>query len=74
MSNYIDIIKAINTISKNKVYELRKGKVFITNKKIYKKEQINIVKLRILLKIQRKKQIILKNAPNYSIMTDLKKN
>jgi|TARA_B100001971_G_scaffold97559_1_gene90166 sialic acid synthase SpsE len=42
MSNYIDIIKAINIISKNKVYELRKGKVFITNKKIYKKLRKNL--------------------------------
>ena len=42
MSNYADIIKAINTIAKKKVYELRKGKVFIINKKIYKKIRKNL--------------------------------
>ena len=42
MCNYKDIIKAINTIAKNKVYELRKGKVFIVNKKIYKKLKKNL--------------------------------
>jgi len=42
MSSYIDIIKAINTIAKKKVYEFRKGKVFIINKKIYQKIKKNL--------------------------------
>jgi N-acetylneuraminate synthase len=37
MCKYKDIVLALNTIAKAKIYELRKRKVIIRNKKIYKK-------------------------------------
>ena len=42
MCDYNDIIIALNTIAKNTVYELKKGKVYIRNKKIYKKLRNNL--------------------------------
>ena len=42
MCRYKDIVIALNTIAKKKIYELKKGKVLIRNKKIYKKLRKNI--------------------------------
>ena len=42
MCRYKDIVIALNTIAKKKIYELKKGKVLIRSKKIYKKLRKNL--------------------------------